>query len=233
MITLFCGSVFAGIAALVFQPDLIWQVANADVEDAVYTGLSAADGFKGLMMTYYGPTSIDCGHEVLNNLVSTKGMTGMLYTIFLIMCAITFGGTMTGSGMIQSITNVLIKHIKGRTGLVAATVGTGIFCNLTTSDQYLSILLTSNIYKKLYKDNGFETRLLGRSVEDSATITSVLIPWNSCGMTQATVLKVATLDYLPYCFFNILSPLVSIFIAAIGYKIVRHSKGDEVKVDVE
>ena len=233
MITLFCGSVFAGIAALVFQPELIWQVANADVEGAVYTGLSAADGFKGLMMTYYGPTSIDCGHEVLNNLVSTKGMTGMLYTIFLIMCAITFGGTMTGSGMIQSITNVLIKHIKGRTGLVAATVGTGIFCNLTTSDQYLSILLTSNIYKKLYKDNGFETRLLGRSVEDSATITSVLIPWNSCGMTQATVLKVATLDYLPYCFFNILSPLVSIFIAAIGYKIVRHSKGDEVKVDVE
>ena len=227
IITLFAGSVFAGIAALIFQPDLIWQVANADaiaagtVSITANHDLSGYDAFKGLMMTYYGPTSIDCGDPAITELVATKGITGMLNTIFLIMCAITFGGVMTGSGMIQSFTDLLLKYVKKRTSVVAATVGTGIFANLTTSDQYLSILLTSSLYKKLYEDNGLENKLLGRSVEDSATITSVLIPWNSCGMTQATVLKVPTLEYLPFCFFNILSPIMSIFIAAIGFKIVH------------
>lgn len=227
IITLFAGSVFAGIAAVIFQPDLIWQVANADaiaagtVSITANPDLSGYDAFKGLMMTYYGPTSIDCGDPAITELVATKGITGMLNTIFLIMCAITFGGIMTGSGMIQSFTDLLLKYVKKRTSVVAATVGTGIFANLTTSDQYLSILLTSSLYKKLYEDNGLENKLLGRSVEDSATITSVLIPWNSCGMTQATVLKVPTLEYLPFCFFNILSPIMSIFIAAIGFKIVH------------
>jgi NhaC family Na+:H+ antiporter len=94
-------------------------------------------------------------------------------------------------------------------------------CNVVTGDQYISILLTSSLYKKLYERKGYENRLLSRAVEDSATVTSVLIPWNSCGMTQATVLKVPTLEYLPYCFFNILSPFMSVLIAAIGYKIFR------------
>ena len=105
--------------------------------------------------------------------------------------------------------------------LVGATVGTGVMCNVVTGDQYISILLTSSLYKKLYERKGYENRLLSRAVEDSATVTSVLIPWNSCGMTQATVLKVPTLEYLPYCFFNILSPFMSVLIAAIGYKIFR------------
>jgi NhaC family Na+:H+ antiporter len=104
---------------------------------------------------------------------------------------------------------------------VSATVGTGIFSNLVAGDQYLSIILTTSLYKKLFDDMGFESRLLSRSAEDSATVTSVLIPWNSCGMTQSTVLKVPTLEYLPYCFFNLISPLMSILIAAIGYKITR------------
>jgi NhaC family Na+:H+ antiporter len=108
--------------------------------------------------------------------------------------------------------------------MVASTVGTGIFANMITGDQYLSILLTSSLYKKLYEERGYENRLLSRSVEDSATVISVLIPWNSCGMTQATVLKVSTMEYFPYCFFNLISPLMSIFISAIGYKIVRKIK---------
>jgi NhaC family Na+:H+ antiporter len=95
---------------------------------------------------------------------------------------------------------------------------------MCTGDQYLSIILSSNLFKDLYKKQGLEPRLLSRSVEDSATVCSVLIPWNSCGMTQATVLKVSTLHYLPYCFFNLISPLMSILIAAIGYKIVRKTK---------
>ena len=148
----------------------------------------------------------------------------MLGTVFLIIAAGTFGGTLVGSGMLQSLTDMLTRFITRRVTMVTSTVGTGIFANMVTGDQYLSIILTSSLYKKLYHDRGYESKLLSRSVEDSATVVSVLIPWNSCGMTQATVLKIPTLDYLPYCFFNIISPLMSIFISAIGYKIVRKSK---------
>ena len=181
-------------------------------------------GFKGLFISYYGSTAIETGNEALNSLVATRGMTGMLNTVFLIIAASCFGGVLVGSGMLQSLTDALVKFVKRRVTMVASTVGTGIFANMITGDQYLSILLTSSLYKKLYQERGYDSKLLSRSVEDSATVVSVLIPWNSCGMTQATVLKVATLEYLPYCFFNILSPFMSIFIAAIGFKIVRKSK---------
>ena len=221
--TLFIASVVAGVAALIFQPHIIGSIASGVVPGSS-SGLSFFDGFKGLCITYYGSTAIDTGNEALNALVSTRGMTGMLNTVFLIIAASTFGGTLVGSGMLQSLTDALVVFVKRRVTMVASTVGTGIFANMITGDQYLSILLTSSLYKKLYQQRGYESKLLSRSVEDSATVVSVLIPWNSCGMTQATVLKVPTLDYLPYCFFNIISPIMSIFIAAIGYKIVRKSK---------
>ena len=221
--TLFIAAVVAGVAAVIFQPHILAAVANECAPNAG-TALTFLDGFKGLSITYYGATMIDTGNEALNSLVSTRGMTGMLNTVFLIIAASCFGGVLVGSGMLQSLTDALVKFVKRRVTMVASTVGTGIFANMITGDQYLSILLTSSLYKKLYHERGYESKLLSRSVEDSATVVSVLIPWNSCGMTQATVLKVATLDYLPYCFFNLLSPLMSIFIAAIGFKIVRKSK---------
>lgn len=217
--TLFIAAVIAGVAALLFQPHIIGFVAGNSGN-----GLSFVDGFKGMSIMYYGSTAVDTGNEALNSLVSTRGMTGMLSTVFLIIAASCFGGTLVGSGMLQSLTDALVKFVHKRVAMVASTVGTGIFANMITGDQYLSILLTSSLYKKLYRERGYEPQLLSRSVEDSATVVSVLIPWNSCGMTQATVLKVATLEYLPYCFFNLLSPLMSIFIAALGYKIVRKSK---------
>lgn len=221
--TLFIAAVVAGVAALVFQPHILAAVANECTPD-MSSSLSFIDGFKGLFVTYYGSTAIDAGNEALNSLISTRGMTGMLNTVFLIISASCFGGVLVGSGMLQALTDALVKFVKRRVAMVASTVGTGIFANMITGDQYLSILLTSSLYKKLYEERGYESKLLSRSVEDSATVVSVLIPWNSCGMTQATVLKVATLEYLPYCFFNLLSPLMSIFIAAIGFKIVRKSK---------
>ena len=221
--TLFIAAVIAGVFALIFQPHIIGSVA-AGVAPDPSAGLSFVDGFKGLMISYYGSTAIDTGNAVLNDLVATRGMAGMLNTVFLIIAASTFGGTLVGSGMLQSLTDALVRFVRRRVTMVASTVGTGIFANMITGDQYLSILLTSSLYKKLYHERGYESKLLSRSVEDSATVVSVLIPWNSCGMTQATVLKVATLEYLPYCFFNLLSPLMSIFIAAIGYKIVKKSK---------
>ena len=221
--TLFIAAVIAGAAALISQPHIIGAVATGPLPDPE-ASLSFLDGFKGLCISYYGSTAIDTGNEALNSLVSTRGMTGMLNTVFLIIAASTFGGTLVGSGMLQSLTDALVRFVKRRVTMVASTVGTGIFANMITGDQYLSILLTSSLYKKLYQERRYESKLLSRSVEDSATVVSVLIPWNSCGMTQATVLKVSTLTYLPYCFFNIISPLMSIFIAAIGYKITRQPK---------
>ena len=211
IITLFAAAVIAGVFSLIFQPDIISEIATGTQtgED----GLSFMDGFKGLFQSYYGATAIDTGNEELNGLISTRGMTGMLSTVFLIIAAGTFGGALVGSGMLASLTNALVSLVRGRVAMVTSTVGTGIFANMITGDQYLSILLTSSLYKKLYKDRGYESKLLSRSVEDSATVVSVLVPWNSCGMTQATVLKVATLHYLPYCLFNLISPLMSIFIA--------------------
>jgi len=208
MITLSVAALLAAVAALIAQPGIISEIGGGS-------------NFKGVFISVYGNTAIETGFEALDSLVQTKGMTGMLSTIFLIFCASTFGGTLKGSGMIQSLTDTLTRHIKGRTSLVAATVSTGVFSNLVAGDQYLSIILTTSLYKKLFEDKGYESRLLSRSAEDSATVTSVLIPWNSCGMTQSTVLKVPTLEYLPYCFFNLISPLMSILIAAIGYKIIR------------
>ena len=147
----------------------------------------------------------------------------MLNTIWLILCAMCFGATMVACGMIESITRVIMRWVRGRVSLVSSTVGTGLFLNVTTGDQFISIVLNADIYKEAYREQGYEKRLLSRTTEDAATVTSVLIPWNTCGMTQATVLGVPTLTYLPYCFFNYLSPLMSIVIAAIGWRIYRRT----------
>lgn len=223
MLTLFVAALVAGVFAVIFQPHVIGSVATGMASDPSRP-LSFLDGFKGIFISYYGSTAIDTGNAALNDLVSTRGMSGMMNTIFLIISAVTFGGALVGSGMMQSLTEMLTRFIRRRVTMVSATVGTGIFANMITGDQYLSIILTSSLYKKLYKERGYESKLLSRSVEDSATVVSVLIPWNSCGMTQATVLKVSTMTYLPYCLFNLLSPIMSVLIAAIGYKIAHKSK---------
>lgn len=106
--------------------------------------------------------------------------------------------------------------------MITSTVCSGLFLNIVTADQYISIILTGNMFKDIYRQKGYESRLLSRTTEDAVTVTSVLVPWNTCGMTQATILGVATLTYLPYCFFNLISPLMSITMAAIGYKIKQH-----------
>lgn len=209
-VILFLSALLAGIVMVFIQPDIVAHIGDGD-------------RFRGLMITFFSSTSIDTGNETLSNLVQTRGMKGMLSTVFLIFCASAFGGALTGGGMMKSLTAALARGISGRRSLVSSTVATGLFSNMATGDQYLSIVLTGNIFKHLYKDKGFEGRLLSRSTEDSATVTSVLVPWNTCGMTQSMVLKVPTLDYLPYCIFNLVSPLMSITIAFIGYKIFRHS----------
>lgn len=212
LIVLFLSAMIAGIVALVLQPHILSQIAGTE-------GINAASLIRGLALTFYGATNIETGDASLNELISTGGMAGMLNTIWLIICAMCFGAVMVASGMIQSITRVIISFVHNRLSLVASTVFTGLFFNISTGDQFISIVLTGDMYKETYQKKGYELRLLSRTCEDAATVTSVLIPWNTCGMTQSTILGVATLTYLPYCFFNLISPLMAIFMAAIGWKI--------------
>ena len=213
LITLFSSCLLAGIFLCIFQPEILHNISGAD-------GFMGA--FRGVMQSYYGSTAIETGNEALNELVATDGMAGMLHTVWLIVCAMCFGGVMAGSGMLANITAFFLRFVRRTVSIVASTVGAGIFCNMCTGDQYLSIILSSNLFKELYKKQGLEPRLLSRSVEDSATVCSVLIPWNSCGMTQSTVLGVSTFVYFPYCIFNLISPVMSILVAAIGYKIIKN-----------
>lgn len=212
IITLFAAVVMACAAMLLAQPDLVARVAGVGTLDFL-------TGFKGVLMTCFGPTSLGTGSPELDELVATRGMAGMLNTVWLIICAMCFGGVMTGSGMLRSITGIFLRFVRGAFPAVASTVGAGIFFNLCTADQYISIILSGRLFRELYAGRGLEPRLLSRSVEDSATVCSVLIPWNSCGMTQATVLGVSTFVYMPYCIFNIVSPLMSLLVAAVGWKI--------------
>ncbi len=208
----------AAVAALVFQPGIIESIGAKVTE-----GTRARVLLTGTIESIYNTVSLETGHPEVDGLLVTRGMVGMLNTVFLILCAMCFGACMQASGMIANLARLLSPLTRTRTGLVASTVVTGTTLNGIVSDQYLSILLTSNIFGETFRDRGYEQRLLSRTVEDSATVTSPLIPWGSCGMTQATILSIPTLTYAPFCFFNLISPLMSIIIAAIGWKIVRRT----------
>lgn len=214
IITLFLSTLMAVVCMLIFQTDVVLEIAGDCSSQAIAL-------FKGTMVSLYSATSLAAPTAELADLIATRGMSGMMGTIWLILCAMCLGGSMTACGMLGSITSLFVRFTHRLVGLIASTVGTGLFLNLATSDQYISIILTGNMFKGIYEKEGYESRLLSRTTEDAVTVTSVLIPWNTCGMTQATILGVPTLLYLPYCFFNYISPLMSILVAAIGYKIVK------------
>ncbi|MFR9580748.1 MAG: Na+/H+ antiporter NhaC family protein, partial [Rikenellaceae bacterium] len=216
IITLFTATLCAAVAMWWTQSDIMAQIA-----EVAPAQLDATAKFTAIIKCCYGATAIETQYSDVTDLISTRGMEGMLNTIWLIICAMCFGGVLNGSGMLKRVTSSLLRMGKRTTTTVGSTVIGGVCFNLCTADQYISIILTGKLFKELYSKNGFEARLLSRSVEDSASVTSVLVPWNSCGMTQATVLGVATWVYLPYCIFNLVSPISSFIVAAIGYKIYR------------
>lgn len=220
IITLFVSSIMAIFFAVFFQPDILHEIAGT-------TEGGVKSLFTGSLITLYGSTQLETGSAVINDLVSTRGMAGMMNTVWLILCAMCFGGAMVASGMLASIISVLQRFMKTTFGLVSSTVISGLFFNICTADQYISIILTGKMFKDTYDKKGYDSCLLSRTTEDAVTVTSPLVPWNSCGLTQSTVLGVATFTYLPYCFFNLISPLMSMFIAAIGYKIARKSPTQE------
>lgn len=220
LIVLALSTATAAIAAVIFQPDIIREIGASIAGD----GSNAKILFTGTIESIYNSVSIETGNPEVNELVASKGMLGMLNTVYLIICAMCFGAAMKASGMLHHLASMILPLTKRRTSLVTSTVVTGTALNGIVSDQYLAIILTSSLFKDVYEKEGYENRLLSRAVEDSATVTSPLYPWSSCGMTQATILSVPTLAYLPYCFFNLISPLMSITVAAIGYKIFRNVK---------
>jgi NhaC family Na+:H+ antiporter len=212
---LLIGTLLGALFALIFQMPTVREVANAS-ELSLFN-----QAFIGVMKSMYGSISVSTSNNIVNELFSTRGMAGMLNTIWLIICAMVFGGVMETAGFLKRIANAIISLAKSTGSLVASTVGTCVFFNITASDQYLAIVVPGRMYADVYKERGLHPKVLSRALEDSGTVTSVLVPWNTCGMTQATVLGVATLTYLPYAFFNLISPFMSILFAYANIKIAR------------
>lgn len=208
-ITLTLSSLAAAVCAIVLQSDALMEISGEQT-------LTANGIFVGLLKVCYSSTQLNTGYDEVNNLVATRGMAGMLDTVWLILCAMCFGSCMVASNMLRSLTRILLKAIHNTFSLVTSTVLSGILLNLIMGDQFLSIIMNASIYKEEYADRGYEPELLSRSTEDSSTVTSVLVPWTACGMTQSTVLGVPTLVYLPFCFFNIISPIMSILFGLFG-----------------
>ena len=211
IVTMFASTLLAMVFALLFQPEALTEIGGGDL-------------FSGAMQSVFGSTSLTTSDPMLSELAATRGMSGMMSTIWLILCAVCFGATMTAGGMTEGITRMFISFAKGRISTVSSTVASGLLLNATVADQYICILLSGNVFRNIYEKRNLESRLLSRTTEDAVTVTSVLVPWNSCGMTQSTVLGVSTLTYLPYCFFNLISPFMSILMAAIGYQIKPRRK---------
>jgi len=209
---LFLGTLLGGVFAYIFQPHLIEQISGVET-------LTFQATYQTIIQSMIGETNLATHNELLDSLLTTSGMSGMLNTIWLIITAMIFGGVMEAIGALHVISNTLLKMGKGIASLFIATTGTSIFFNLTASDQYLAIVVPGRMYADAYKDRGLAPENLSRTLEDSGTVTSVLIPWNTCGATQASVLGVSTMAYAPYAFFNIISPFMTLIFAIFRIKI--------------
>ena len=213
------GILLGGVAAVIFQPHIIEDLSGV-------TGNYFKASYIAVMQATYGSTSVTTPDPSMNDLFVAGGMAGMLQTIWLIISAMVFGGIMEANGMLKKITRSILKLVKKDSSLIASTAFSCVFFNITASDQYISIVVPGEMYQDAYKDRGLKPEVLSRTLEDSGTVTSVLIPWNTGGATQARVLGVPTIDYLPFAFFNILSPLMTLLFAYLNIKIRRFKKNN-------
>ena len=209
IVALFASTLLGMIFAVMFQGDVLREVA------------AGGSAVKGVVMAVYGKSVLEFPDKIMVELTKSGGMAGMLDTVWLIICAMVFGGIMKACRMLESITMLFVRMIRGRISMISSTIASGVFFNTTLADQYLAIILTGGMYKPVYEDKGYDSRLLSRTTEDAVTVTSPLIPWSTCGMTQATMLSVPTIVYLPYSFFNILCPLMTFAVAVLGLGIRR------------
>ena len=212
LMALLIGTLLGGVFALIFQPEIVANIGGG-------TALNFESGYKGILNAITVDTAIATDDPALNDLFSSGGMSGMLGTIWLIVCAMVFGGIMDGIGALERITESLLKLAKTTFGLFASTVGSCLALNVTASDQYLAIVVPGKMFSKAYEERGLAPENLSRSLEDSGTVTSVLVPWNTCGAYHSGVLGVGVGEYALYAVFNWLSPIMTLLFAAFRIKI--------------
>jgi len=211
---LLVGSILGGLFAIIFQPQIIDQISGIS-NDPVRSS------FIAVMNAFAVSINIQTNNVMISDLLSSGGMAGMLNTIWLILGAMIFGGVMESCGLLMRIVEEIIKFAHSTGSLVASTAVTSIFFNLTAGDQYMAIAIPGRMFAETYRKKGYKPELLSRTLEDAGTVTSVLVPWNTCGATQAKVLGISTWAYAPYCFFCIISPLMTVLQAYLNYKIRR------------
>jgi NhaC family Na+:H+ antiporter len=213
---LFAGTILGGIAAIIAQPQIIKELTGITND---YTKAS----YSAIINAMSSEVAISTKNESIDKLLTTRGMSGMLNTIWLIICAMCFGGAMEVAGLLKKITSTVIRKVETTGSLIATTAASCVFFNATASDQYLAIVVPGRMFAKEYRERGLKPENLSRTLEDSGTVTSVLFPWNTCGAAQASVLHVATGTYWMYCFFNILSPITTIIYGYFNIKIRRYT----------
>jgi NhaC family Na+:H+ antiporter len=220
---LFIGSLLGGIFAVIFQPELLVALSGE-------TNFALA-AYKSVINAMTTDVAIVTENELVNELLSSSGMNGMLGTIWLIICAMIFGGVMENTGMLKRITQSIIGLAKTTGSLIATTTVSCITFNITASDQYLAIVVPGRMFAEEYRERGLHPKVLSRTLEDSGTVTSALIPWNTCGAYHSGVLGIATGEYFMYCFFNIISPLMTMAFGFLGIKIAKLTKNEKNKND--
>ena len=222
---LFIGSLLGGVFAIIFQPDIIIEISGKSTNNINANYIAIMNAMIGEINFIDLNQSInnifDVAEADRSDLLRSGGMLGMMNTLLLIFCAMIFSGSIESTGILKRIAEPIVKYAQNTGSLITTTASTCIFFNITTSDQYMSIVVPGRMFAKSYKEKGLAAENLSRTLEDSGTVTSVLIPWNSCGATQSAVLGVATLTYLPFCFFNLISPLMTIAYAYLNVKIKK------------
>ena len=217
---LFLGVLGGALAAAIAQPALLATLAEDALGPALGLGPTRwGTAFTALMSAAALDTSIETGNPVVTDLLSAGGMKGMLNTVWLIICALTFGAVMGAAGFLERITDAILTAVKGTFSLVFGTAFSSVVFNIIAADQYIAIVVPGRMFREAYKQRGVAPQLLSRTLEDAGTVTSVLIPWNTCGVAQSGVLGVGVLAFAPYCVFNYVSPLMTLLVAAIGFKI--------------
>ena len=214
IVSLFVGTILAAIFSLIFQSELISNII-------LQNSSSDVSSYNIVMDSIIAKTTIQTNSVFLDELLTSGGMSGMLNTIWLVICAMIFGGVMEAIGALRSISLALLSIAKSTINLFASTILSCITVNITASDQYLSIVIPGKMFSDSYNDRKLSSLNLSRTIEDSGTVTSVLIPWNTCGAYQASVLNVNVHDYFVYAIFNWLSPITTLIVASLNYKIKR------------
>ena len=214
IIALFTGTIMGAIFALIFQQDILIQLSNSN-------SLTFEGAYSAIVNSITVDTNIESGNSELNDLFKSGGMIGMMNTIWLVISAMVFGGVMESIGALKTITTSLLNLGKSTFSLFASTAGSCLAINLTTSDQYLAIVIPGKMFEKAFKEKNLAPENLSRTLEDTGTVTSVLIPWNSCGAYQSGVLGVSVLDYFFYAIFNWLSFFMTLIVAGLNYKIKK------------